>query len=201
MKNLLKLSVLAFTFALFAFVPKNEKIKVVIDASHGGDDFGANFYGHKEKDISLSISKEIQKLNTNENLEIYFTREEDKLVSLKERVDFIKSINPDLVISLHTNANKNTTSSGVECFVTKDEKLFEKSNVLAEKLLFEFTEKMNLKSRGTNKAPFFLLKKSEVPAIIIELGFLSNSSDKEYLTNQDKQKEIARTILNFVSKI
>ncbi|MES2812122.1 MAG: N-acetylmuramoyl-L-alanine amidase [Bacteroidota bacterium] len=201
MKNFLKLSVLIFAFALFAFIPKNEKIKVVIDASHGGEDNGASFHGHTEKNITLSISKEIQKLNTNKNIEIYYTREDDKSISLVERVNFIKTINPDIVISLHTNANKNETSSGIECFVTKEEKLFEKSNSLAEKLLAEFTEKMNLKSRGVNKAPFFLLKKSEVPAIIVELGFLSNLNDKKYLTDQEKQTEIARTILNFASKI
>ena len=201
MKNFLKLSALLVTFILFAFIPNNEKIKVVIDAGHGGTDFGATQYELTEKEIVAEISQKIKNLNNNENIEIHFTRNDDKMMTLQERVDFIKNINPDVVISLHTNASKNIGTYGMECFVSDKESTHTKSNEYAEKLLTEFTSKMNLKSRGVNKAPFFILKKTEVPAIIVELGFLSNDNDRAYLSDRDKQIEMAQTILNFISSI
>lgn len=202
MNKFLKLFGLLTVIFLFAFMPHNDKIKIVIDASHGGTDLGGTFSHHIEKDIVASIVSKIKNLNTNNNIELFYTRENDETMSLAERTDLINKINPDLVISVHTNNNKNPESSGIECFVAKDEITNSaKSVAYAEKLLTEFTKKMNLKSRGVQKAPFFILRKSQAPAIVLELGFLSNSKDRQYLTDNEGQTYIAKTILNFVSEI
>lgn len=193
--------VLAIT-VLFAFMPKNDKIKIVIDAGHGGTDLGGTYSNHVEKDVVASIVSKIKNLNTSDNIELFYTREDDNTISLAERTELINKINPDLVISIHANNNKNPESSGIECYVAKDEiSNSAKSKEYAEKLLAEFTTKMNLKSRGVHQAPFFILKNSQSPAIVLELGFLSNENDRKYLTNQESQNQIARTIINFTSKI
>jgi len=201
MKNFLKLSILAFAFTLFAFVPKNEKIKVVIDVSHGGDDFGATFHTAVEKDIVASIAQKIKNLNHNKEVEIYFTREEDKMIPLKERVNFVETIHPDLVISLHSNANKKENLSGIECYISDKETTYEKSNTLAEQLITQLSKKTNLKNLGVKKASFSLLKNTKVPSILIELGYLSNENDRTYIENKDNQIEVAQTIFNFISSI
>ena len=202
MNKFLKLFGLLTVVALFAFMPNNEKIKIVIDASHGGTDFGGTYSHHTEKDIVASIITKIKNLHTSNTIELFYTRENDNTMSLPERTDFINKINPDLVISVHVNNNKNPESSGIECFVAKDDiSNSGQSKVYAEKLLTEFIEKMNLRSRGVHQAPFFILKKSQAPAIVLELGFLSNENDRKYLINNESQTEIAKTILNFASKI
>jgi N-acetylmuramoyl-L-alanine amidase len=202
MNKFLKLFGLLAVVTLFAFMPNNDKIKIVIDASHGGTDYGGTYSHHTEKDIVAAIVTNIKNLNTGDNIEFFFTRENDNTLTLAERTKIINKINPDLVISVHVNNNKNPDSNGIECFVAKDDiSNSAKSKVYAEKLLTEFTEKMNLKSRGIQQAPFFILKNTQAPAIVLELGFLSNENDRKYLTNKESQIQIAKTILNFASKI
>jgi N-acetylmuramoyl-L-alanine amidase len=202
MRKIISTSLALLAVTLMAFTVNNDKIKIVIDAGHGGTDSGGTFSNHIEKDVVASIVSEIKKLHSGNDVELYFTREEDNTMQLAERAKLINEINPDLVISIHANNNKNPESSGIECFVAKDDIANSaKSREYAEKLLTEFTTKMNLKNRGVHQAPFFILKKSQSPAIILELGFLSNENDRKYLTDKDSQIQIAKTILNFASKI
>ncbi|WP_394757833.1 N-acetylmuramoyl-L-alanine amidase [Flavobacterium sp.] len=205
MKNLMKLSLLALTLISFSFINLNEKnkeeINVVIDAGHGGIDLGATMNGLSEKSIVESISTKIRIANNNSNVKIHFTRTEDKLITLQERVDFINGIKPDLVISLHANSSKNSDANGIECFVSDKSSEYVTSNELAEKLMTSFSLKTPLNIRGVKKAPFFILKKSEVPAITLEIGYISNTKDKDYISTENGQTEIAKIILDFASNL
>jgi len=205
MRNLVKLSLLVLTFISFSFISfdkKNkEEINIVIDAGHGGIDLGATINGLSEKSIVESISTKIRLANNNSNVKIHFTRTEDKLMTLQERVDFINGIKPDLVISLHANSSKNSSANGVECFVSDKSAEYIASNQLAEKLMNAFSLKTPLYIRGVKKAPFFILKKSEVPAITLEIGYISNTKDNDYISNENGQTEIAKIILDFASNL
>jgi len=202
MKNLLKITLLGVAFVTLSFVSiEKETITVVIDASHGGHDFGADHDEFLEKDLVNTISKKINELNTNKNIKIHFTRVDDSFLELQKRVDFINTIKPDLVISLHVNKNKNVTSNGFEVYVSDKSIAYERSNELAQKLISDFEENTPLKNRGIKTAPFMVLKKSEVPALILEMGFISNKNDREYITDENGQTQIAKTILNFVTNL
>ena len=204
MKKVFRIFVLVTAIGIlsaFALNTGKEKIRVVIDAGHGGDDVGALNLHAQEKEISLAIANKIKALNTNENIELLFTREEDKLVSLSERVEKINALKPDLVLSLHINNSKNISAEGMEAFVPKDLKHTAKSEELATKLLEILGNKTDLKSRGVKTAPFYILKKSEYPSIIVELGFMSNPSDRAIITSDDHQNKVAAAVLDFISKI
>ena len=179
---------------------KNE-INVVIDAGHGGHDHGAKIDYFSEKSVVAEITKKLLALNKDANVKIHFTRSEDSYMELIERAHFINRINPDLAISLHVNKNKNTTTNGFEVFVSDKTTTYEKSNELAIKFANNYSEKTKLNNRGVKTAPFMVLKKSECPAILIELGFLSNKNDRNYLTSEAGQNEIAQSILSFVSDL
>lgn len=185
----------------FAFISKNEKITVVIDAGHGGLDLGATINELSEKEIVSSIAQKIKNLNSNSNIEILLTRTEDQTMSLQERVDFVNGTKPDLVISLHANASKNKESNGLEVFVSDKSVEYIASNEFAQKFNTTISNKSKLKVRPVNKAGFFILRKTDVPAMLIELGYLSNEKDKNYLQNRDNQIEIAQNILNFVANL
>ncbi|MCZ8090743.1 N-acetylmuramoyl-L-alanine amidase [Flavobacterium sp.] len=202
MKNLFKALLLVVAFATVSFISsEKETITVVIDAGHGGHDFGGKHDDLLEKDLANSISKKIEALNSDKNIKLLFTRDDDKFVELVERTNFINSIKPDLVLSLHVNNNKNTTTSGFEIFVYDKSIAYEKSNELAQKLVVDFEKNIPLKNRGVKTAPFWILKNSEVPALTLEMGFLSNTTDREYITSEEGQNQIAQTILNFVSDL
>nr|WP_050019900.1 N-acetylmuramoyl-L-alanine amidase [Chryseobacterium sp. P1-3] len=120
--KLLTLSVFS-TVLLSSFVPVNKKY-IVIDAGHGGNDHGVVFGQFSEKDISLDIAREIQKINRNQDAyEIILTRDGDSHPTLSERTDQINKLNPEMVISLHVNRSpqEETPNHGVEVFVQNSE--------------------------------------------------------------------------------
>lgn len=202
MKKIIVSLLLVSTLGIMSFDSYTKKTKVLIDLGHGGEDLGGKINDYVEKDIVTKIGTKIEQLNTNSDIEIHFTRTEDKQLSLASRVDLIKSLHPDLLISLHTNAHKDTNKSGIECYVSENEtKDALKSYDMAHNLIAEFENKMSLRSQGVKKAPYFILKKSEVPAMLVELGYLSNKNDADYLTTAEGQEMIARTLLSYLSKI
>ena len=205
MKKSIPLFLACGTLVSFAFVkpiPKTTKqINVVIDAGHGGTDFGATSSSGTEKLIVEQITKKIKSLNKNENVIVHLTRNEDKNLSLSYRATIINTIKPDLVLSLHVNKSANVAKSGMEFYVANESVACEKSAVIANALCTKFMQNNNLPSSAVKKAPFFILKKSVVPAIVVELGYLSNLTDRAYLMNEKEQDKIAATILSFVSEL
>lgn len=199
MKNTFKILGIALLVFTMSFTSFKEKKIIVIDAGHGGHDFGATIDEHTEKAISESISKKIFALNNKENIEIVLLRKADEFKSLQDRVDEINKLDADLVISLHVNRTLNVSASGIEAFVYEDNKNYESSKEHAEHLLASLSTE-TLKSRGVKNAPFFILKKSNSPAVTLELGFLSNENDKKYITSEQGQNEIASKIYNHISK-
>ncbi|AIJ36933.1 N-acetylmuramoyl-L-alanine amidase [Flavobacterium psychrophilum] len=201
MKKLMKLSIVVLVFLCFAFIPKNDKITVVIDAAHGGSDLGATMNGFSEKEIVSSIAQKIENLNLNSNIEILLTRSDDQNIPNQERVAFINAMKPDLVISLHVNASKNSEFNGLEVFVSEKSTEYLASKEFASKFHASITNKMPLKIHPLKNANFLILRRSDVPAMLVELGYLSNQNDKAYLENKDNQIEIAQNILTFVANL
>lgn len=190
MKNLKNLIALAFLTIIMAFSSVDKKV-IVIDVSHGGQDNGTIMGEFKEKDISLSIANKIKELNKNSNIEIILTRDGDEFVSLSDRTLQINKLQPDLVISLHANAHQSEHKSGVEIFVSDESQQKEKSYELALKLRDNFNDD-NVEIK---KASFYLLKNVESPIALVELGFLTNSNDRQLLTSDKGQIEIAARLL------
>jgi N-acetylmuramoyl-L-alanine amidase len=204
MKKPTQLFLLLTAIISLAFVnPKPSEprqINVMIDAAHGGNDFGAVSNTINEKQIVEQIANKIKSLNKNKKVVIHFTRNSDELLTLQERTQIINTTNPDLVLSLHVNSSPDTKKSGVEFFVAnKDLALYEKSNDLAIKLSSEFSKNNTLTIGRIRNAPFYILKNATAPTVLIELGYLSNENDKKYLTNEKEQDKIAENILEFVS--
>jgi N-acetylmuramoyl-L-alanine amidase len=205
MKNTTKLFLALTAMVSLAFIKPGDiepkQINVVIDAAHGGSDFGAISNGITEKQIAEQITNKIYDLNKNKNVVIHLTRSSDMTLTLSERTAIINKIKPDLVLSLHVNANSNKLKSGMEMYVSKENKSYEKSNVIAEKLNDKLAKNNNLKSTEIKNANFFMLKKSEVPAIIVELGYITNENDRKQLTKDLEQDRIAQTIVEFISEL
>lgn len=205
MRKSIPLFLACATLVSFAFVKpipkKTPQINIVIDAGHGGTDFGATSSSGTEKLIVEQITNKIKFLNKNENVVIHLTRNEDKYLSLSDRAAIINTIKPDLVLSLHVNQSANVAKSGMEFYVANESVVSEKSVLIANALRTKFMQNNTLPSSEVKKAPFFILKKSTAPAIVVELGYLSNLSDRAYLMDDKEQDKIAATIISFVSEL
>jgi N-acetylmuramoyl-L-alanine amidase len=193
MKNLMKFIGLALLTITMAFTTV-EKKTIVIDVSHGGKDPGTSVSGFNEKEIALNIANKIKELNKNSNVEIILTRDNDKFLTLNERANKINELKPDFVISLHVNSTDNEKENGKEIFISDKNSQKEKSGDLALKLFYGFDNgKVEIK-----KADFYLLKKVEYPIALIELGYLTNKNDREIMTSEKGQYELAESILNVI---
>jgi N-acetylmuramoyl-L-alanine amidase len=206
MKNTIKLGLTFAIITSFAFVkpvandPENI-ITVVIDAGHGGEDHGMKLEGFSEKEIVAAISQKIKENNHDKNVIIHLTRTNDKFISLQGRVDFINNLKPDLILSLHVNGNKNTALSGVEFFVSPSNEKYETSKNSAEKINSHIVSSLQMQSNGVKDANFMILKNTKYPAIIMELGYLSNKNDRNWLTDSNQQEKIALVILEAISEL
>lgn len=116
---------------------------VVLDPGHGGKDPGAiSRTGLKEKDINLKVARYLKSELEAEGLKVYLTRDSDKYLTLKERVEFARKCDADIFISIHANANRSRKVKGFEVYYLSD-KYFDsasKAVVLAENASFGFDE-------------------------------------------------------------
>jgi len=185
-------------FVVVAFKPLEDKKTIVIDAGHGGYDVGADLYGFEEKAITETIAKRIKEQNNSADVEIVLIRDGDISMELKERVSIINNLKPDLVISLHVNSNSNMMANGVQAYVPANEIFKDKSKAIAEIIIDKIAATGNLVKRNTTEAPFYLLKNANCPIMTLEIGFLSNEKDRNYITSTKGQNEIASKILESV---
>ena len=202
MKNKMKfLAVLGILtiFLSFAFKPLNDKKIIVIDAGHGGKDFGAQIGEELEKKIVENIANKISLLNGKSEIEIVLLREDDSFIELSERVARINKINPSLLISLHINASKNLKENGVNAYVSKQNDFYDKSMETAKNLVEKISNEKLAKGE-VKDANFFVIKNSKCPALLLEVGYLSNENDKTYITSESGQNEIANQIFEFIKK-
>jgi N-acetylmuramoyl-L-alanine amidase len=178
--------------------PIEKKMRVVIDAGHGGSDKGVVVDDIMEKEITAAISRKVKFLNRNKSVEIIILRNSDKFISLSDRVEKINELKPDMVISLHANFDQDSTINGFEVFV--GEKNVENSNSkdIAESM-YNSTPK-SLSKREVKETNLYILNNVECPAVLLEVGFLSNPQDREYLTSQLGQQRIAEMILKNIEK-
>lgn len=182
----------------FKPLPLDKKI-IVIDAGHGGNDNGAQIGAEQEKKIVENIANKINSLNKKGEIEIVLLRKDDRFIALSERVLEINKINPSLVISLHVDVSKNINENGVHAYVSKQNDFYEKSMESAKNLVDEVSNE-KLAKGGVKDADSFIIKNSKCPALLIEIGYLSNENDRIYLASENGQNEIANKIFEFIKK-
>lgn len=195
MRKALRIFGLVFLLFSFSFSYASERI-IVIDVGHGGKDGGVEIDGFLEKDLTFEIAKKILALNTDAKIKIILTRESDDFISLEDRVQYINSLNPDFVISLHINSDSNTRVNGFDLFVSPQNSRNKESEVLAQRLEASLSKEFS--SNGIKESNFYILKNVNIPSTTIELGYLSNPENRRFLTSEEGQHRIAEAIYNIL---
>ena len=181
--------------------PSEERI-VVIDVGHGGKDPGkVGVNGELEKDINLAIALKLETLLKQSDIEVLVTRREDiglydedasnkKVQDMRRRVAFIEESDADLVVSIHQNSYRDGSVRGPQCFYYGDSPDGERAALNLQDWL---NEGMKIEKPREAKANsnYYMLKKSTVPTVIAECGFLSNGEEAVLLTNEKYQEKLA----------
>ncbi len=179
----------------------NRPLRVVIDPGHGGMDSGAiGVNGIQEKEVVLNLALALQHLNATlgHPLDLFFTRSSDTLISLSDRSKLAQALEADIFLSLHCNHSSNPNARGVEVFV------YEKTNGntdaatwLAFQIQERFNKRLGFKSRGVKFSNFQVLRgtSGQMPALLFELGFLSNVDECNYFQDPAGIRFLSRIIL------
>jgi N-acetylmuramoyl-L-alanine amidase len=180
-------------------------IRIVIDAGHGGDEFGAiGCCGDKEKDINLAISKKLKTELEKRGANVFMTREKDVNISLKDRVQFAKNKDAQISLSIHANAlpdgedpNKN---KGTSVYY-----YYPQAKGLAESILNSMTEKLNTENDRTRQASLALVRNTLSISVLVEVAYMINPNDYAMLLDNNFQlncaKAIADGIENYLNKL
>ncbi|SDB98348.1 MULTISPECIES: N-acetylmuramoyl-L-alanine amidase [unclassified Candidatus Frackibacter] len=195
--------VIFFTFSFLASgithnsnFSKLEKL-IIIDAGHGGIDDGTSRNGVHEKNINLYIAKQLRDMLEKGSIKTIMTRKADSLYQNSRKKDIIHRAelankkNADLFVSIHVNSFPGASSFGGQTFYTPNS---EKSKALAKSIQEELINIQPENYRQIKPGPYYVLENTEMPAVLVEVGFLSNQKDYKRLTNNETKKEIAKAI-------
>lgn len=191
-------------------------LRVMLDPGHGGDDDGAvwtNPLMH-EKHLTLAIAQKVGKLLQDAGMTVLYTRTNDVSVSLGDRSQKARKDKADIFISIHINYASNLEASGLETFILPSRGFggthasraitgwlpgtgndFH-NTMLGYSIQSELMQLSNCVDRGLKRQAFFVLRETRCPAVLVELGFLSNKTDRKRLTNTRWQNNYARAIAN-----
>jgi N-acetylmuramoyl-L-alanine amidase len=200
MKKTLILLLTALTIMSFSSVTvDNNPFVVIVDAGHGGDDSGTQVGEIKEKELAFSIAKRLQELADGKDIKIVLTRRNDENIALNDRIDLTKDFRGDLLVSLHMDADAKGSRSGIDCYVSGNIKNNE-SKEFGNILMNNFRTVDGIGVNEIKTANFHLLKNMEIPCVLIELGYLTNVNDFNFLTDKNNQSILAEKIFKSVQE-
>lgn len=194
----------------------NEKqsFVVCIDPGHGAYDKGTSSKdGVLEKDVNLKVGLKVGQILEQNNIKVVYTRKDDKTVlgknqkeDLKKRVQISEDSHADIFISIHCNYYKDPSTKGIETYCnepnSKSEELAKK--VLDDLYLVNYSVKRDVRNKNTS--PLYVLKHNNAPtAVLVEIGYLSNKNDCQFISSANGQikcaQAITQAILDFKASI
>ena len=166
------------------------QVKIVLDAGHGGDQPGCVINGATEKDIALSIVLLLQEKLESEGAVVVLTRSTDYDVSLPGRSEIANNAGANYFISIHCNSYKEDSSvKGFECYYYQSAK----SKNLAESITSS-AEEYSISTRRVKEENYAVLQETAIPAVLIEVGFLTNKEEHGKLLSPEYQELLAEAI-------
>ena len=184
---------------------KQNKFFVVIDPGHGGPDPGAiGIGGMRETDIVLEVSKQVKKLLSDKGVKVRLTRKNEVGLDLPPRVSFANKMDADVFVSIHANASrgKRRDINGLETFYFRGWR----GRLLAKRIQKQILRvSPGSPDRGVKQGRFYVIKNTKMPAVLVEIGFLTGRLDARRLEKAAHRKRIAyaisKGILEYLSKV
>lgn len=179
------------------------KSTIVIDPGHGGSSSGAHYEGIYEKNINLAVSLKLQALLQNYGYNVVMTRSDDTAVDLYARADIANAVEADLFVSIHSNAAENADYfSGAYTYYHPSSRRGAK---LAQAIQTPLAKATGAIDRGIRDADFVVIRETDMCAVLVEMGFMTNHDELMNLVNptyQDKLAQgIAQGIVNYMNSV
>jgi len=168
---------------------------IVVDPGHGGSDPGTigSVLGVFEKDVVLPISLELGRLLEENGAVVVFTRSDDRYVSHFDRAPIANAVNAEVLISIHANSYEGTAAKGVETLYNP---LYLENFRFAEVIQRELVNYIGAVNRGVRpRTDLHVLNNANMPAALVEVGFVSHPEEEAMLNDPDYQKRIAEGLL------
>lgn len=183
----------------------NDKVNLVIDAGHGGEDCGTiGTDGALEKDINLAIALDLYdfarvcgysaNLTRNGDYLVYSEDDDRSRSDLYNRFDYINSFDNPVLISIHQNHFDDEREWGMQVWYSPNDDV---SKILADEILNYTKHNIQPENKRENKksdSSYYIIHKAKVPSVMVECGFMSNKAENEKLKNEIYQKDIAFSV-------
>src|SRR5574344_518512 len=168
---------------------------VVLDAGHGGSDYGAIRAGINEKDINLDVTKRVEAILKSKGVIVYMTRDNDIFVSLQQRCVITAAKNPDIFVSIHVNSCTSENATGLETHY-----YHEGSIPLAKTVHSSLVSTVKSPDRGLLKNRFYVINHTSIPSILVEIGFISSPKERAELVGEYRKNQTAQAIAEGIIK-
>ncbi|MDG4656051.1 family 10 glycosylhydrolase [Ectobacillus antri] len=175
---------------------------IVLDPGHGGIDSGAVYGTYYEKDIVLNVALRLRALLQSHGATVAMTRSTDtqlnldKPTDLKMRAEVANNLSADAFVSIHVNSSVDTNVSGIETYYHPTAGMVHESNLLANSIQSALISSTNARNRYVKTADFSVLRNNERPAVLTELGFISNPLERALLISPKYQQTQAQALFN-----
>ncbi|PZV10512.1 MAG: hypothetical protein DCF22_16560 [Leptolyngbya sp.] len=172
-------------------VPKSG-ITVVIDPGHGGGDPGAvGIGGLQEKEVTLAVSQQVVALLKQKGVNAVLTRSNDREIELEPRVQFAEQAKANVFVSIHANSfdADRTDVSGIETYYYSGT-----GQSLARTIQSNLLQDLGARDRGVKQANFYVIKYTDMPAALVEIGFVTGAEDAARLSSASGRSKIAQAI-------
>lgn len=171
---------------------KSGTFVIAIDPGHGGEDIGQSNGDSVEKNITLAICSKLKTMLEDQlGYQVIMLREEDLRLSKEERVQKVNESQADLLVSIHCGYSEDAGISGSVSYYKTDSK---SSKDLANKIQEALVEVSSTADGGVKEGNFSIISNTEIPSVLIEVGYLSNFEEASNLSDDKYQSTIARGI-------
>lgn len=172
--------------------PKQLSGTVVIDAGHGGKDPGAiSIHGFYEKTVNLAVARKVSMLLKQRGLNVVMTRNSDRFIELEQRAEIANMHRADLFVSIHADSHMDRSIKGYTMYVANDASY---GSVRAAKAISKRMTKVSSNGKGIRREDFRVLVKTKMPAVLVEIGYISNHGEASLISNNSFQNRIAEAI-------
>lgn len=178
----------------------NTNKTIVIDAGHGGTAPGAiSVNGTKEKDINLQVSLKLESILRSLGYNVVMTRSGDQTLGLYERSDLANNLNADIFVSIHSNSHTNRDIAGLQvlyCPLYDSNKKSQDQYPLAKSIMDAVLASTGAADKGIiPRKDLVVVRETKMPAVLVEVGFLSNAAEEKLITNDSYQNKIVEGIV------
>ena len=171
---------------------KGSTYVIAIDPGHGGEDIGMSSASIEEKEADLRICAKLKIMLESQGYQVVMTREDDSRISKEERVAAANASGADLLVSVHCNYSETDADvSGVRVNYSDGDK---ESRSLAENIDAMLVKETGAKDQGSKTCDFSIVNDTDMPAVLVETGYLSNETEGSNLADDVYQNSVAKGI-------